>query len=112
MVTVNHRFAPDRTVEQAQDYVREIFRGWDVEFTDWAAGARPGLADPAAATLLAAVGAAGQFGWTDVARFAELGMPALNYGPGDPEAAHSRAEHVPISQITEVETHLRTWLTT
>jgi succinyl-diaminopimelate desuccinylase len=113
VVTVNHRFAPDRTVEQAQDYVREIFAGWDVEFTDWAAGARPGLADPAAATLLAAVGGTprAKFGWTDVARFAELGMPAVNYGPGDPEVAHSRGEHVPVAQITEVESRLRTWLT-
>jgi succinyl-diaminopimelate desuccinylase len=112
VVTVNHRFAPDRTVEQAQDYVREIFAGWDVTFTDWAAGARPGLTDPAAATLLAAVGGTprAKFGWTDVARFAELGMPAVNYGPGDPEVAHSRGEHVPVAQIAEVESRLRAWL--
>ena len=113
VVSVNHRFAPDRSVEEAQDYVREIFRGWDVTFTDWAAGARPGLTDPAAATLLAAVGGTprAKFGWTDVARFAELGMPAVNYGPGDPEVAHSRGEHVPVAQITEVESRLRAWLT-
>jgi succinyl-diaminopimelate desuccinylase len=51
-----------------------------------------------------------KFGWTDVARFAELGMPAVNYGPGDPEIAHSRAEHVPAAQIAEVEDRLRRWL--
>jgi succinyl-diaminopimelate desuccinylase len=114
VVSVNHRFAPDRSVQQAQDYVREIFAGWDVTFTDWAAGARPGLTDPAAATLLAAVGGTprAKFGWTDVARFAELGMPAVNYGPGDPEVAHSRGEHVPVAQITDVESRLRAWLTT
>ncbi len=113
VVTVNHRFAPDRSVEQAQDYVREIFAGWDMTFTDWAAGARPGLTDPAAATLLAAVGGTprAKFAWTDVARFAELGMPAVNYGPGDPEVAHSRGEHVPVAQIIDVESRLRAWLT-
>ncbi len=113
VVTVNHRFAPDRSVEQAQDYVREVFAGWDVTFIDWAAGARPGLTDPAAETLLAAVGGTprAKFGWTDVARFSELGMPAVNYGPGDPEVAHSRAEHVPVAQIIEVESRLRAWLT-
>jgi succinyl-diaminopimelate desuccinylase len=112
VVTVNYRFAPDRSVAQAQDHLRDVFTGWDVEFTDWAAGARPGLADPAAATLLAAVGGTprAKFGWTDVARFAELGMPAVNYGPGDPEIAHSRGEHVPIAQIAECEANLRTWL--
>jgi len=112
LVTVNYRFAPDRSVAQAQDHLREVFAGWDVEFTDWAAGARPGLGDPAATTLLAAVGGTprAKFGWTDVARFAELGMPAVNYGPGDPEIAHTRGEHVPITQIAECEARLRSWL--
>jgi len=113
VVTVNHRFAPDRTVAEVQQHIREVFGGFEVEFTDWAAGARPGLTDPAAASLLAAVGGTprAKFGWTDVARFAELGMPAVNYGPGDPEVAHSRGEHVPVAQIAEVEDRLRAWLT-
>ncbi|HEY2127829.1 MAG TPA: succinyl-diaminopimelate desuccinylase, partial [Streptosporangiaceae bacterium] len=113
VVTVNHRFAPDRTVQQAQQHLLEVFSDFEVEFTDWAAGARPGLADPAAASLLAAVGGTPgpKFGWTDVARFAELGMPAVNYGPGDPEIAHSSGEHVPMAQIAEVEDRLRAWLT-
>ncbi len=113
VVAVNYRFAPDRSVADAQQHVREVFSGFEVEFTDWAAGARPGLGDPAAASLLAAVGGTprAKFGWTDVARFAELGMPAVNYGPGDPEIAHSRGEHVPMEQIAEVEGRLRAWLT-
>jgi succinyl-diaminopimelate desuccinylase len=113
VVTVNHRFAPDRTAAEAQQHLREVFGGFEVEFTDWAPGARPGLTDPAAASLLAAVGGTprAKFGWTDVARFAELGMPAVNYGPGDPEVAHSRGEHVPVAQIAEVEDRLRAWLT-
>jgi succinyl-diaminopimelate desuccinylase len=113
VVTVNHRFAPDRTVQQAQQHLLEVFSDFEVEFSDWAAGARPGLTDPAAARLLAAVGGTPgpKFGWTDVARFAELGMPAVNYGPGDPELAHSRGERVSMAQIGEVEDRLRTWLT-
>lgn len=112
VVAVNFRFAPDRTVAQAQEHVQAVFSAWDVTFPDVAAGARPGLTDPAAASLLAAVGgtARAKLGWTDVARFAELGMPAVNYGPGDPEVAHSRGEHVPIAQITECEDRLRGWL--
>jgi succinyl-diaminopimelate desuccinylase len=112
VVTVNHRFAPDRSLEQAQDYVRGLFKGWDVAFTDGSAGARPGLGDAAAASLLDVVGGTprAKLGWTDVARFAALGMPAVNYGPGDPEVAHTRDEHVSIPQIAECEARLRTWL--
>jgi succinyl-diaminopimelate desuccinylase len=112
VVTVNHRFAPDRSIEQAQDYVRGLFKGWDVVFTDGAAGARPGLGDAPAASLLDVVGGTprAKLGWTDVARFAALGMPAVNYGPGDPEVAHTRDEHVSIPQIAECEARLRAWL--
>ncbi len=112
VVSVNYRFAPDRTVEQAADHVRAVFGGFDVEITDAAPGARPGLTDPAAAALLAAVGGAprAKMGWTDVARFALLDLPAVNYGPGDPELAHSVGEHVPLAQIAECEAKLTAWL--
>jgi succinyl-diaminopimelate desuccinylase len=112
VVTVNYRFAPDRTVEQAAEHVRAVFAGFGVDITDAAPGARPGLADPAAAALLAAVGGTprAKMGWTDVARFALLGLPAVNYGPGDPEVAHSVGEHVPLAQITECEARLLAWL--
>ena len=112
VVTVNFRFAPDRSVEQAQDYVRGVFKGWDVSFIDGVAGARPGLADPAAASLLNVVGGSprAKLGLTDVARFAALGMPAVNYGPGDPEVAHTRNEHVSIPQIAECEARMLAWL--
>jgi succinyl-diaminopimelate desuccinylase len=112
MVTVNFRFAPDRSIGQAQDHVRAVFEGWEVTFTDGAAGARPGLADPAAASLLNVVGGVprAKLGWTDVARFAALGLPAVNYGPGDPEIAHTRKEHVSIPQIAECEARLLAWL--
>jgi len=112
VVTVNYRFAPDRTVEQAAGHVRAVFSGFDVEITDAAPGARPGLADAAAAALLAAVGGTprAKMGWTDVARFTMLGLPAVNYGPGDPELAHSAREHVPLAQIAECEAKLLAWL--
>jgi succinyl-diaminopimelate desuccinylase len=114
VVTVNFRFAPDRSAEQAAAHMREVFAGYDVAITDSAPGARPGLGHPAAATLLAAVGGVprAKLGWTDVARFAALGLPAVNYGPGDPELAHSPDEHVDVAQIAECEAKVATWLTT
>src|SRR5437868_1467792 len=89
VVTVNYRFAPDLSVAQAQDHVREVFDGFEVVFTDLAPGARPRLTDPAAAAFVAAVGGTprAKLGWTDVARFSALGIPAVNYGPGDPNLA-------------------------
>lgn len=112
VVTVNYRFAPDRSVEQAAEHVRAVFGAFDVAVSDAAPGARPGLADPAAASLLGAVGGVprAKLGWTDVARFAVLGMPAVNYGPGDPEIAHTVGEHVPMAQIAECESRLLAWL--
>ena len=113
IVKVNFRFAPDRNVQQAASHLREVFSGFDIAITDAAPGARPGLTNPAAAGLLTAVGGMprAKFGWTDVARFAILGVPAVNYGPGDPEVAHSVGEHVPLAQIAECEAKLRAWLT-
>jgi len=113
VVTVNFRFAPDRTVDAAAQHVREVFDGLDVTVTDSAPGALPGLAAPAAQEFLEATGttARAKFGWTDVARFAALGIPALNYGPGDPNLAHTREEHVDVGQITRSADVLRRFLT-
>ena len=113
VVMVNLRFAPDRSAEEAAEHIREVFAGLPVTVTDVAQGARPGLDHPAAASLLAAVGGAprAKLGWTDVARFAALGMPAVNYGPGDPQLAHSPDEHVDMAQIAECEAKMRNWLT-
>jgi succinyl-diaminopimelate desuccinylase len=87
-VTVNFRFAPDRSVDAALRHVHEVFDGLDVhiELTDSAAGALPGLSLPAAAALVEAAGGQvrAKYGWTDVSRFAALGIPAVNFGPGDP----------------------------
>jgi succinyl-diaminopimelate desuccinylase len=112
-VTVNYRFAPDRDAAAAEAEIRELFSGFDVTLTDAANGARPGLDAPIAQEFLAAVGgtALPKYGWTDVARFSALGIPAVNFGPGDPLKAHADDERVALDEITGCETALRTWLT-
>ncbi|MGH3171745.1 MAG: succinyl-diaminopimelate desuccinylase [Trebonia sp.] len=112
VVTVNYRYAPDRSPEDAEAYIRQLFAGWPVEVLDNAPGARPGLTAPVASSFLAAVGgrARAKLGWTDVARFAELGIPAVNYGPGDPAIAHTPGEYVEVALIAQCEERLRSWL--
>ena len=112
VVTVNYRFAPDRSAEQAADHVREIFGNWPVTITDVVGGTRPGLGSPAAASFVTAMGGEprAKLGWTDVARFDALGIPAVNFGPGDPSLAHSRGEHVPLGAIADCEARMRAWL--
>ena len=79
--------------------MREVFDGYAVALTDSAPGARPGLDGELAKSIVAAVGGAARakLGWTDVARFGELGIPAVNLGPGDPNLAHKPEEHVLIA---------------
>ncbi|WP_067963106.1 succinyl-diaminopimelate desuccinylase [Nocardiopsis trehalosi] len=113
VVTVNFRYAPDRTPAEAEAHVREVFDGFEVRVTDSAPPARPGLDDPAAAEFVRAVGAGrarAKLGWTDVARMAELGVPAVNYGPGDPTLAHTRDEYVDLDAIGEAEARMAGWL--
>jgi succinyl-diaminopimelate desuccinylase len=114
-VTVNFRFAPDRSVAQAVEHVRDVLDGLDVdvELTDSAEGALPGLTKPAAAALVEAAGGQvrAKYGWTDVSRFAARGIPAVNYGPGDPNLAHRADERVPVGQITAAVEVLRGYLT-
>ncbi|NKX53748.1 succinyl-diaminopimelate desuccinylase [Arthrobacter mobilis] len=113
VVEINYRFAPDKTPDDAEAYVRELLEGFAVVRTDAAAGARPGLEHPAAADFIRAVGAAPKpkYGWTDVARFSELGIPAVNFGPGDALLAHTDNEHVSADAIRTCLAALRTWLT-
>ncbi len=112
VVTVNFRFAPDRDVVAAETHVREVFDGFELVITDLSAGALPGLTAPAAREFIEATGAvpSAKYGWTDVSRFAALGIPALNYGPGDPNLAHQREEHVDTRQITDAVAVLRRFL--
>lgn len=112
MVTVNFRYAPHRDAADALAHVRKLFAGFQVEFLDDAGPARPGLDRPAVAALAAAVGRPprAKFGWTDVSRFGALGIPAVNYGPGDPARAHTPGESVPEAQLREVAGVLRAHL--
>ena len=112
VVEVNYRFAPDKTPAQAEAAVRELLHGFEMVCTDSSAGARPGLNAPAAASFVAAVGRVPlpKYGWTDVARLSEMGIPAVNFGPGDALLAHSDNEHVAAADIRECLAALLRWL--
>ena len=112
MVHINYRFAPNRSGDQAIAHMHELFGDFEITVVDLAEGARPGLDAPLAQHFLAAVGgvALPKYGWTDVARFSALGIPAVNYGPGDPLKAHADDERVLLEQITDCERGLRAWL--
>jgi succinyl-diaminopimelate desuccinylase len=111
-LTVNYRFAPSRTGEEAEAMLRKFFEGYEVRVTDLAVGARPGLNTPQAQAFMASLGSEvkPKYGWTDVARFSSLGIPAVNYGPGDPSLAHADNENVPVGHLFDCEAGLRRWL--
>jgi succinyl-diaminopimelate desuccinylase len=112
-IHVNYRFAPSRSGDEAQAKMRALFEPLgEFVLRDLSPGARPGLDDPLAREFLDAVGleAKPKYGWTDVARFSALGIPAVNFGPGDPSLAHADDERVPLEQITACEDALRAWL--
>ncbi|BAU99425.1 succinyl-diaminopimelate desuccinylase [Aurantimicrobium minutum] len=113
VLTVNYRFAPDKSVDQALAHVQDVFAGFEIVVTDSAEGARPGLTAAIAQDFVAAVGEEPKpkYGWTDVSRFSALGIPAVNFGPGDPSLAHTDDERVLTSQIESCEQALRNWLT-
>jgi succinyl-diaminopimelate desuccinylase len=112
MVHINYRFAPDKTADQAIAHLEHLFGAWDITVVDRAEGARPGLDAPLARAFAEAVGGTPKpkYGWTDVARFSALGVPAVNYGPGDPVKAHADDERVSVQQILDCEVGLRSWL--
>ena len=112
-VEINYRFAPDKSAEEAIAYLRDdVLAGFELEVLDAAAGARPGLDQPAAAAFVAAVGAepSAKFGWTDVARFSAMGVPAVNFGPGNPSKAHADDEFCPAEELTTCFDALVRWL--
>ncbi|MGH9157511.1 MAG: succinyl-diaminopimelate desuccinylase [Acidimicrobiales bacterium] len=120
-VVINHRFAPDRSVDEAVDHVREVLGdtvdeavGDTVELVDHAAGALPGLDHPLLTRLVEVVGVppTAKLGWTDVAFFTARNIPAVNFGPGDPSVAHSAHEHVGRPQLDQVSSALHCLLTT
>ena len=112
VVTVNYRFAPNMSGAQALAHVRELFKGYAVHLTDTSDGARPGLHLPAAKAFVEALAVPvhAKEGWTDVARFSELSIPAVNFGPGDPNRAHHDHELCPVQQLADAEAALLRWL--
>jgi succinyl-diaminopimelate desuccinylase len=113
-VVINHRFAPDRSEAEAEQWLRSLIapvleEGDVADVTDSAPGARPGLDHPLLAALIArnSLEVRAKLGWTDVARFTALGMPAVNLGPGDPILAHTKDEHVTRDQLERTWTILR-----
>lgn len=111
-VLINYRFSPDKDTEAALAYVQTVLPGRELHLRDVAEGARPGLDLPAAQSFVAAldVPVGPKEGWTDVARFASLGIPAVNFGPGDPNLAHHDDERCPVEQIVTAESALLRWL--
>ena len=112
-VVVNYRFAPDKDEAAAVGEVRRLFDGYEIEVLDLALGARPGLDLPAAQSFAAAVGGEPRpkYGWTDVARFSALGIPAVNYGPANPNHAHTDDEHCRVDDLFTCRDALVRWLT-
>ena len=112
VIEINYRFAPDKSPAEAEAYAREVLDGYPIQVTDVAAGARPGLDQPAAAEFLRAVGgqASAKLGWTDVARFSAMGIPAVNFGPGDPSKAHADDEFCPADDVVACRDALIRWL--
>ncbi|MCQ9351963.1 succinyl-diaminopimelate desuccinylase [Corynebacterium sp. 153RC1] len=110
---VNYRFAPHRSVDEAIQHALEVMdlpEGTSYEIDDAVPGARPGLDSPVVQGLLEGREFRAKYGWTDVARFSALGIPALNFGPGDPSYAHKRDEQCPVEMITEVSDTLIAYL--
>jgi len=118
-IVLNHRFAPDRTIEAAEASIRDLLGGhlgpedrW--ELIDHAAGAPPALDHPLLAGLVAATGVPprAKLGWTDVASMWAHGIPAANFGPGDPLLAHTPGEHVSWAELESAATVLGALLRT
>jgi succinyl-diaminopimelate desuccinylase len=107
---VAHRYAPDRSAAEAEEFLRGLLRphledGDDVELVEVATAAAPSLVHPLLSTMIRrhSLPVRAKLGWTDVARFAQHGIPAANFGPGDPEIAHTPDERVERDSIE------RTW---
>jgi succinyl-diaminopimelate desuccinylase len=117
-VVLNHRFAPDRSADEAERHVRDLLApvledGDELVVVDSAPAAAPGLDDPLLAALIGRneLEVRAKLGWTDVARFAERGIPAANFGPGDPLLAHTADEHVTRAQLDRTYAALHDLLT-
>ena len=111
-VAVNYRFAPSKSAAEAESFLREFFTGFDLVVTDAAEGARPGLDREIAQDFINTLGLspAPKLGWTDVSRFSALGVPAVNFGPGNPLFAHKSDEHVRVAEVEQASRTLHSYL--
>lgn len=119
VLTINHRFAPDRSSDEAIAEVRGLIEpfledGDRFEVVDLAPAAAPSLGHPVLAALVERneLDVRAKLGWTDVARFAEHGIPAANFGPGDATLAHTADERIQRDPIERCHRALRDLLTT
>jgi succinyl-diaminopimelate desuccinylase len=117
LCTLNHRVAPDRTKDEAfawlVDFLSEATDEGDIiRLVDWAPSAQPSMTNERLVSLAELTGepARGKVGWTDVATFAELRIPATNFGAGDPLLAHHSDEFVTLAQLDQFATVLSAWL--
>jgi succinyl-diaminopimelate desuccinylase len=112
-IEINFRFPPDWSEADAVAHLERVFSGFAVTVTDSAPGALPGLGTALGKEFITAIGGEprGKYGWTDVSRFSALGIPALNYGPGDPNLAHKQDERVELGKIEQGAAKLHAWLT-
>lgn len=111
-VAVNYRFAPSKSAAEAESFLREFFTGFDLVVTDVSEGARPGLDREIAQDFINTLGLspAPKLGWTDVSRFSALGVPAVNFGPGNPLFAHKSDEHVRVEEVEQASRTLHSYL--
>ena len=114
LLTINHRFAPDRSSAQAEAVVRDLLgpalEADDVlEVVDRAEAAAPSLGHPLLSALVERSGGEvrAKLGWTDVARFAANGVPAVNFGPGDSTIAHTAGEYLDRGPLERTHAALR-----
>ena len=112
-IVVNRRFAPEYSMEEARAQVEKLLQGADrVEVVDASPAAPPNLGHPLVAEFVEVLGldVEPKLGWTDVARFASRGVPAVNFGPGDPDMAHTADEQVTRASVEQCHTALARFL--
>lgn len=113
VLNLNHRFAPDTTLEQAQEHLRALVAGEaELVFTDLSPAAMPAARNPLVQALVDAgvTAVEPKQAWTDVARFATLGIPAVNFGPGESAQAHQRNESTDCGLLVAGYRILLSWL--
>ncbi|MBX5481272.1 MAG: succinyl-diaminopimelate desuccinylase [Myxococcaceae bacterium] len=101
-LNLNYRFAPGRSLEEAQEDVRRLVAGRaEIEFTDLSPAGRVCEDNPFFQQLLRLSGAPAESkqAWTDVARLSAHGIDAVNFGPGETAQAHQVNESASVAAL-------------